>query len=217
MFCKFAAVAAIMAASVSALTVNSPASLTQCVPVALGWNAGTAPYFVAIIPGGDSAASPLQDLGQQTGNSYTWTPALAAGTSITVRVSDSNGDVNYSSQVTIMAGSSTDCLNAASSAASGSSTASATGIVAGASSAVQSVASSASSAAASATSAAASGVSSAASAARSGASSAASAASSGASSAASAAAAATSTSGASKVVIGSFGALLMGAFGIVMA
>ncbi|ORY34067.1 hypothetical protein BCR39DRAFT_463001 [Naematelia encephala] len=87
--------------AVHGLTVSSPASLTQCQPAALSWSDGTAPYYVDILPGGQPSATALENLGEQSGTSYTWTVNIAAGTSITVRVTDSTGVINYSSAVTI--------------------------------------------------------------------------------------------------------------------
>lgn len=65
-----------------------------------------------------------KDFGQQSATQLTWTVDIASGTSVTVKVVDSTGAINYDSQQTIQAGSSTECLNASASA-SGSETAAA--------------------------------------------------------------------------------------------
>lgn len=101
--------AASLVAVASALTVNTPASAVQCQPVSLGWGDGTAPFYVSIIPGGQPSAAALQNLPTQDGTSYTWMVDVPAGTSITVKVVDSTGDVNYSDQITIQQGTTTEC------------------------------------------------------------------------------------------------------------
>lgn len=150
MFAKSFVALAVAATAVLGQKINTPASLVTCQPTLLSWTGGQAPYFLSIIPGGQASAAALKDLGQQTDNQETWTVDLAAGTSITVKLTDSTGNTVYSSPVTIGEGSSTSCIGAAavsgsSSAASGSSAASSTGAVAGASSAVSSAMTSASS------------------------------------------------------------------------
>lgn len=152
MFAKSFVALAVAAASVLGQQINTPASLTVCQPTLLSWSGGQAPYFLSVIPGGQASAAALKDFGEQTDNQETWNVDLPAGTSITLKLTDSTGNTVYSSPVTIGAGTSTSCLNAAASgsssaasSASGSSTASGTGVVGGASSAVSSAAASASS------------------------------------------------------------------------
>lgn len=64
--------AASLAAVASALTVATPASVVQCQPVALSWGQGTAPYYVAIIPGGQPSAAALESFPTQSGETLTW-------------------------------------------------------------------------------------------------------------------------------------------------
>lgn len=74
----------------------------------------------AVIPGGQPSAPALQTLADNTQDqTYVWTVSLAAGTSVTLRLTDANGDIKYSAPVTIQAGSSTDCLNASATSAAG--------------------------------------------------------------------------------------------------
>ncbi|KAJ9122311.1 hypothetical protein QFC22_001732 [Naganishia vaughanmartiniae] len=228
MFARYFTAIALVAAAVLGQQISTPPTLTVCQPTLLSWTGGSQPYFLSVIPGGQASAAALKDFGQQTANSYTWTVDLPAGTQITLKLTDSTGNTVYSSPVTIQAGTSTSCINAAvsgsSSAAAGSSApaassvaASSTGgaVVGGASSAVSSAMASASSAAGSATrsSSVAAGASSMASrsSAAAGASSVASAASSG------AAAATSAASGANKLVVSGLGAVLLSAVGIVLA
>lgn len=60
-----------------------------------------APYYLAIIPGGQASAAALKDFGEQSGTSLTWTVDTSSGTSVSVKVTDSTGAINYSSPVTI--------------------------------------------------------------------------------------------------------------------
>ncbi|WRT66315.1 uncharacterized protein IL334_003270 [Kwoniella shivajii] len=209
------------------LTIQTPASLITCQPALLSWTGGQSPYYLAVIPGGEPSAAALQDLGEQTGNSLTWTVNIASGTSITLKVTDSTGTVNYNQAVTIQAGSSTNCLTAAatSSAASAStpaavSTASnAAGVVTSAASGSSMMSASASSAMMSASSAAASSAvaSKASSAASSGVAAASAAKSSGASVASAAASAASSAVASSAAMPASMlnGAVVAVAAGVV--
>ncbi|KAM0789722.1 hypothetical protein ACM66B_006579 [Microbotryomycetes sp. NB124-2] len=179
----------------AAATINTPTALIQCQPVQLSQN-----VFLAVLPGGQSAALPIVDFGELPASpaAYTWTVNVPAGTSVTLRLTDSTGVPAYTEQVTIQPGSSSCSLVDA----SGSTTA--TSAAAGASS---SAANTRSSAAASQTrsSAAAGGASSAASSARNSASSGASAPASSASN--------QPTSGASALTVGS--GLLAGVAAIV--
>lgn len=140
------------------------------------------PYFLAAIPGGQPTAAALKDFGQQTGNQLTWNVDLPAGTSVTIRITDSTGGTNYNSAVTIrefkrvMTRPNTDipeegsdsCMNGASSsaAAGGAGGAVASGASSAPSASGSTAAASASSAAGSMTSSASSAASTASSASR---------------------------------------------------
>ncbi|OWZ47631.1 hypothetical protein C356_02744 [Cryptococcus neoformans c45] len=121
----FATVALLATAWAEDLTVNSPASVVVCQPVALSWSGGTAPYIVAVIPGGQSSAAALETISDsESGNQVTWNADIDAGTSITFKITDASGSIQYSSPITIQDGDSS-CVNSSgsnsTSAASGSS------------------------------------------------------------------------------------------------
>jgi hypothetical protein len=40
-----------LVAGAQALTINTPASIVECQPVQLSWSNGTAPYYLAVLPG----------------------------------------------------------------------------------------------------------------------------------------------------------------------
>ncbi|WVQ71661.1 hypothetical protein IAR50_001201 [Cryptococcus sp. DSM 104548] len=126
MFSKVAVLAAVTGVA-SALTINSPASLIECQPASLTWSDGTAPYYLAIIPGGEVSASAYESFDAVDSSPYTWTVNLASGTNITVKVTDSTGTIAYSSAVVIQEGSSSSCLTSSISGVSTSSSASSGG------------------------------------------------------------------------------------------
>ncbi|KAJ7781133.1 hypothetical protein B0H16DRAFT_608294 [Mycena metata] len=113
---------AVLIPGIYGLTVNTPSesSLVVCEPIALTWTDGTAPYYVSIIPGGDTSASALETFASTSDTSLTWTVDIAAGTSIAVQLKDSTGTIAYSDAVTIQSGSDTSCVGTDSSSATDS-------------------------------------------------------------------------------------------------
>lgn len=97
----------------------SPPSIQQCQPASFSWQGGTAPYILSAIPQGQTSAAALVTIAEGvTGTSYTWIVNLPQGTAINFKITDATGAINYSSGLTVQAGSS-GCLSGAS--ASGSS------------------------------------------------------------------------------------------------
>ncbi|KAJ1307767.1 hypothetical protein OPQ81_001854 [Rhizoctonia solani] len=130
MFVKVTSLLALVAAvAAQSLTINTPASVVQCQPAQITWTATNTPVFVSIIPGGQPGAAALQDFGQQTGSSLTWTVNIAAGTSITFQLRDSTGAVAYSAPTTIQSSSDSSCLGAGASTAPATSGAATSGAV----------------------------------------------------------------------------------------
>ncbi|KIR53141.1 hypothetical protein I315_04177 [Cryptococcus gattii Ru294] len=116
MFTKVAIVAALAGTVNAALSINTPASIIECQPAALSWTGGSSsPYYLAALPGGEVAASALENIGTVDSTSYTWTVNIASGTNITIKVTDGQGNVAYSSPLVIQQGSSTSCLTSSSS------------------------------------------------------------------------------------------------------
>ncbi|WVQ98769.1 hypothetical protein IAU59_005900 [Kwoniella sp. CBS 9459] len=156
---KIAALSTLVAVA-NALTINTPASLIECQPASITWSGGSgSPYYISIIPGGEASAAALENLPNADSSPVTWTVDIAAGTNITVRITDASGAIAYSSPVVIQAGSSTSCLGTNSGSSSSASAASASGSATGSSAASGSAsgASNTASASSSASSAAASG------------------------------------------------------------
>ncbi|CAE6528013.1 unnamed protein product [Rhizoctonia solani] len=92
-------------------SINTPPSLIQCQPAQISWNATSKPVFISIIPGGNAAAPALLDLGQQNGTSMTWTVNITSGTSITLKLNDSQGRLAYSAPLTVQASSNSSCIH----------------------------------------------------------------------------------------------------------
>jgi len=111
---KFAIVLAALASvvpSIYALTVNTPASVVECQPTLFSWSGGQAPYYLTLIPGGQSTAAAIKSFPTQTGTSYTWNVDLQANTLFTIALKDNTGTTAYSDIVTVQPGSSISCVN----------------------------------------------------------------------------------------------------------
>jgi len=124
---------AIVAFAVSALAqsaslvINTPTSLVECEPSAITFSGGTAPYYISVLPGGQTTASPLETFPTQTAaGTYTWTVNLQPGLAVTLQIRDSTGALNYAQEVTIQSSSISSCL-LSSSGASGSTAAASSG------------------------------------------------------------------------------------------
>ncbi|KLT46088.1 hypothetical protein CC85DRAFT_239208, partial [Cutaneotrichosporon oleaginosum] len=97
-------------------------------PTRLQWSGGSPPYWVTVIPAGQPSAAPIMTLADSSdATSMTWNVNLPANSQITLQIRDGTGNVQYSSPITVQAGSNTACLTAS---ASGTDSA---GAVAGAS------------------------------------------------------------------------------------
>ncbi|PLW13365.1 hypothetical protein PCANC_06217 [Puccinia coronata f. sp. avenae] len=104
----------ILAQSTDGPVINTPASVPQCLPSLLQFHGGVPPYTISAIPGGQVGAAPLVELGTQSGDSYTWIANLPAGTSTTLQIRDSRGNINYSQMFTIQPNSDSSCLKSGS-------------------------------------------------------------------------------------------------------
>jgi len=98
-FVTLAALVALVAAQ--DLTVNTPTSVQECLPVAISWTGGAPPVYVSLIPGGQPGGTMVKDFGAQTGNSLTWNVDQPAGTSLSVQIRDSTGKLNYSDKFNV--------------------------------------------------------------------------------------------------------------------
>ncbi|GBE88375.1 hypothetical protein SCP_1301900 [Sparassis crispa] len=130
-------------AAQSTCTINTPGSVSECIPTLLSWTGGSSPYYLLY--------------GPLTGDSFSWTTNITQGTYISLTLRDSTGAACQSAPFSINAGNA-DCLaaSASSSASSAASTSGASATSSGASSSAASTSGAASSSASSASSASAS-------------------------------------------------------------
>ncbi|KAL4064528.1 hypothetical protein V8B97DRAFT_314088 [Scleroderma yunnanense] len=105
-----AAIVAIVPAAFG-LTVNTPGNVVECEPIQFQWSGGTPPYYLSLIPGGQTSAPPIKQFPNQDGTSYTWLVDLPANTIFNIALKDSLGATSFSDIITIQAGSSTSCVN----------------------------------------------------------------------------------------------------------
>jgi len=107
----FVAGLSFIAGAVAQLQVSTPAQLVTCQPAAITWSGGVAPYYLSVLPGGQTGATALENFPTQSGTSYTWPKVdIAAGITITIQIRDSTGSINYSSPVDIQQGPDTSCV-----------------------------------------------------------------------------------------------------------
>ncbi|EGF98967.1 uncharacterized protein MELLADRAFT_118406 [Melampsora larici-populina 98AG31] len=90
--------------------INTPLGVAQCLPSSISFGQGLPPYYISVIPGGQPSAASLMDFPVLSESPYRWVVNQPVGTSITLRIRDSNGQLNYSQQVTVQPGN-TDCLS----------------------------------------------------------------------------------------------------------
>jgi len=112
------AAAALGARAQAPLTINTPVGATQCLPTSVNWAGGNGPYFLAVLPGMDTSATPLKQFPTTSATSFTWTVDIASGTSITLEIRDSTGTINYSSAITVLSSTDASCLNSGTTEAS---------------------------------------------------------------------------------------------------
>jgi len=132
-----------LASNVMGLTINSPTGVAECEPLQFTWTTGTPPYFLSLIPGANQ--SPIKMFPQTNATSLTWIVDLQAGTTFTAALRDNTGTQVFSAAATIIAGTSTSCVNTAvndNGSGSGSATGGATSGASGATSAATTAASS---------------------------------------------------------------------------
>ncbi|BGP20230.1 hypothetical protein JCM10213v2_008367 [Rhodosporidiobolus nylandii] len=194
-----AATAAALVGVAAAQQINTPTALYTCQP------------YVRVLQGGTTSDVIDTLVSNSDVTSYSWNVNVAAGTSVTLGLTDSTGTSAYTAEVTVMDGGDSSCVGNSAAAASGSSGSSSAPAATSASSAASAASSSATSLASSASSVASSAASRATNGASSVASKASSAASSATSAAASAAASGNTSGAASLAVSGVLGVAALGA------
>ncbi|BEI88406.1 uncharacterized protein CcaverHIS019_0111240 [Cutaneotrichosporon cavernicola] len=93
--------------------IETPASVVQCQPARLMWSGGSPPYWITVIPAGQAGAAPIMTLKDSTTDtSMTWNVNLAPNTQVSLQIRDGSGNVQFSSPITVQAGSDTACMSA---------------------------------------------------------------------------------------------------------
>ncbi|CAE6455383.1 unnamed protein product [Rhizoctonia solani] len=123
----FAAAAAL---SVSGLSIDTPAELTQCGTVELKWSGNKSPFILSVLPNCESESEdPLMEFTDVNATSYKWTVNLPSSTgSIAFAITDRDGNEAYTGEVAIKKSEDATCLSTASSSATATFGAAATSI-----------------------------------------------------------------------------------------
>jgi hypothetical protein len=90
-----------IAAFAQQLIIDTPSNVGACTRPILTWSGGSPPYFLAVYPGGQPNAAPLQNLGVQAGTFFSWLVNFPIGTPLFMRIRDFNGVVSDTGPFTI--------------------------------------------------------------------------------------------------------------------
>jgi len=123
MFAKSFALVFVAAAAlcVSALSIDTPGSLTQCAAVVISWQGKNAPFILSVLPSCESnAEDPIVEFAPMNATSYQWTVNLMSPTPVAFGITDANGNEAYTSEVTIQKSDNMTCFNTASTSPSSS-------------------------------------------------------------------------------------------------
>jgi hypothetical protein len=101
--------AASYVAAQAQLTLNTPSGVITCVPNQLTFTGGTAPYILQVVPGSNTSAEPLNTYTGITSSPIQWFVEQAAGTSVFLRLRDSQGASSETAPFTIQAGGPSPC------------------------------------------------------------------------------------------------------------
>ncbi|KAF8339836.1 uncharacterized protein EI90DRAFT_3037941, partial [Cantharellus anzutake] len=128
MFLPFTSFVAFLASAVLAQqldpSINTPVGVTQCAVSLLTWYGTHPPFTISAIPGGQPGSAPIEDIITSSDQSYSWLCNLAQGTYITLQIRDTQGNLQYSSPITVQNSGNSSCVGQSpSSTPGGSSTA----------------------------------------------------------------------------------------------
>ncbi|KAI0327426.1 hypothetical protein GY45DRAFT_1373210 [Cubamyces sp. BRFM 1775] len=82
----------------SALAIETPQSVVQCMSTTIQWSGGIGPYFLSIHPPGDFNISNDQEFNGLSGDSMAWTANVAAGTKLIAVVTDTGSGTGVNAQ-----------------------------------------------------------------------------------------------------------------------
>lgn len=94
------------------LSIATPVGYVTCQPGMIFWQGGVGPYHLSLLPAGQAQAQPIKDFGELGAqiSAYTWLVDVPAGKMVTLRITDSEGGLAYTSPFTAAVGKSDDCL-----------------------------------------------------------------------------------------------------------
>lgn len=92
------------------MSIDTP-QFTQCQPAEITWNGGNSPYNLIIVSADDVCGNALDDLGDFTTLSTTFTVNLASGTQVVLSLEDASGDEAWSGIITVGDSSDYSCLS----------------------------------------------------------------------------------------------------------
>ncbi|RXK36790.1 hypothetical protein M231_05951 [Tremella mesenterica] len=112
--------------AIAALSALGALAQSFSIATPITWVGGTGPFILAAIPASQVSAPAIEQIADGiTSSPYTWKVNLAANTAITIKITDAQGNIAYSSAVTVQTSSDSSCVGAAASAASSGSATSA--------------------------------------------------------------------------------------------
>ncbi|KAH8826630.1 hypothetical protein DL96DRAFT_1288491 [Flagelloscypha sp. PMI_526] len=110
-------ISAALSAAVNAqnsFTINTPGSSVVCQPLLITWAGGAPPYILSVVDGNNPTGAALEELGSQTGTSFTWKVNVNPG-KIGLKLIDSTGLTANTAPFDILTGSDTSCVGKTSS------------------------------------------------------------------------------------------------------
>jgi hypothetical protein len=116
---------ALAVAAQNSFTINTPVSPQSCQPLLITWAGGVPPYLLSLVDGNNPSGPSTQDLGSQTGTTFTWKVNVDAS-KIGLKLIDSTGAIANTSPFDVLAGSDKSCIGQAASGASSAPAAGAT-------------------------------------------------------------------------------------------
>ncbi|KAF8322571.1 hypothetical protein DL93DRAFT_1020752 [Clavulina sp. PMI_390] len=106
-----AALASLVAAQTSDPFINTPTGVTTCLTSSLTFGGTHPPFTLVVLPGGQASGTPVETIVSGTNaTTYPWLVNLDAGSYITLEIRDNNGNLQYTSPITVIAGTSTSCV-----------------------------------------------------------------------------------------------------------
>lgn len=95
------------------LTINTPSNVVVCEPILLTWGGGTPPYIVSVLPAASPSGPAVVTFPQTSATELTWLVNQQANTMLSLSVRDNTGGSDPSAPFTVLSGSNSSCVTAA--------------------------------------------------------------------------------------------------------